>query len=180
MNVYVNRFERLAAVAAAMGRKLRKAGAALLLLALIAALVALWWLGPEWEFRRSHPLAPVAMRLAITIVLVVIPVIVWTWVTRARYRKLQAAQDRQKLRVDDPLRIYEDGQKRELDATLGLLRQNIGKGDWLYSLPRNVVLRKEDAGKTTFINRSKQSFALTRVVRAGQRGAPGDVPIAID
>ena len=180
MNVYVNRFERLMALASAAGRKLRNAGPVLLLLTLAAALVALWWLGPEWEIRRAHPLAQVSMRLAITIVLVIIPVIVWTWVTRARYRKLRTEQDRQKVRTDDPLRVYEDGQQRELDAVLELLRQNIGKGDWLYRLPWYVVLGQEDAGKTSFINRSNQSFALTRVVRAGHRGTPDDVPLSID
>ena len=180
MNAYVNRIERLMAVAQSVGRKLRRAGPALLLVALVAALVALWWLGPEWEWRRSHPLASLSARLAVTIVFVLIPVLAWTWVTRSRYRKLQADQARQQARTDDPLRVYDEGQKRELDATLALLRQNIGKGDWLYRLPWYVVLGQEDAGKTSFINRSNQSFALTRVVRADQRGAPDDVPFAID
>ena len=180
MNVYVKRIERLMAVASSAWRKLRRIGPALLLVALAAGLVALWWLGPEWEFRRKYPLAPLSVRLAITIIVVIVPVIVWTWVTRTRYRRLQAEQERHKIRVDDPLRVYEDGQERELDATLGLLKQNIGKGDWLYRLPWYVVLGQEDAGKTSFINRSNQSFALTRVVRAGQRSAPDDVPFAID
>jgi type VI secretion system protein ImpL len=180
MNAYVNRIERLMGAAQSVGRKLRKAGPALLLIALAAGLVALWWFGPEWEWQRSRPLASMSSRLAATIVLVLIPVLVWTWVIRSRYRKLQADQERLKTRTDDPLRIYDDGQKRELDATLGLLRQSIGKGDWLYRLPWYVVLGQEDAGKTSFINRSNQSFALTRVIRADQRGTPDDVPFAID
>ncbi|MEL1266387.1 type VI secretion system membrane subunit TssM [Pseudoxanthomonas putridarboris] len=181
MSVNLGWFNRGRSLWRMVTRHLKSSTPVLLLLALAFALVAIWWLGPQWEWRGEKPLAPLSMRLALSIFLVLIPVVIWAWVTRSRYRRLQEQQLRQEAAETDPLRVYEEAQERALDMSLDLLRQNLHSRDYLYKLPWYVVLGQENSGKTSFINRSNQSFALTSVSKASKRPSRQvESPLKID
>lgn len=181
MSVKLGGFNRVRTVWRAISRHLKNSAPVLLLLGLAVLMVAIWWLGPRWQWRGETPLSPLSVRLALSIFLVLIPVVAWAWVMRARYRRLQEEQQRREAAVADPLQGFEAAQERALDASLDMLRQNLHTRDYLYKLPWYVVIGPENAGKTSFINRSNQSFALTSVAKAGKRPSREiESPLKID
>lgn len=181
MSVNLSWFNRARSLWRPLGRHLKNSAPVLLLLGLALVMVAIWWLGPRWEWRGEQPLAPLPMRLALSVFLVLIPVVVWAWVNRVRYRRLEEQQRRQQAAVADPLRGFEEAQERALDASLDMLRQNLHSRDYLYKLPWYVVIGQENSGKTSFINRSNQSFSLTSVTKASKRPSREvESPLKID
>lgn len=140
----------------------------LLLLALIFALVAIWWLGPQWTWRGKQPLADLSVRVVLTILLLVLPIITWAFVLQRRNRKLEAEQQRAQSVQKNPALRFVHAQERALDQLLTVLRANLPKRQGLYRLPWYLVLGQQRAGKTSLINRSGQNFSLTGEIKAGR------------
>ncbi|CAI8748159.1 type VI secretion system membrane subunit TssM [Pseudomonas sp. IT-P291] len=149
------------------------------ILAMVVVLGWLWWLGPNWTWRDTQPLAPWPMRLAISVVLVVLPLLVWTWLVHRRQRRLQQERDQQAQRVQDPCLVYLQAQERSLQKNLARVRDN-HQGRSLHQIPWYLVLGEENAGKSSFISRSSQSFALTRTARSGAAQVAADPDLAFD
>lgn len=134
-------------------------GAALLL-------IGIWWLGPQWTWRDQQPLAPLSVRIALTLILLVIPIVIWGMTMSARYKKLDAERKIEEEIIRDPCLPFIRAQERLLDRNLNHLRENLQRSDYLYKLPWYLVLGQENSGKTSFINRSNQNFTLTSVAKA--------------
>ena len=49
------------------------------------------------------------------------------------------------------------------------LKNHLSNKDYIYQLPWYMVLGSDEAGKTSFINRSNQKFTLTAVERTSKR-----------
>ncbi|MDF3837583.1 hypothetical protein P3W85_32230, partial [Cupriavidus basilensis] len=81
-------------------------------------------------------------------------------------------------RKDDPCLRYVQAQERALDRSLATLRANLSGRNALYQLPWYLVLGQENAGKTSFINRSNQNFSLTGEIKAGSRRLLDDPDLA--
>lgn len=140
-----------------------------LLLILVLALAGIWWLGPQWTWGEHQPLAGLAARVLATLVLLVLPLLVWVSRLRQRNRTLEAdSHQEQSLQLDPCLR-YVQAQERDLDNSLSILQANLKGRNALYQLPWYLVLGQENAGKTSFVNRSSQSFSLTGEVKASSR-----------
>ncbi|MBI6563540.1 type VI secretion system membrane subunit TssM [Pseudomonas synxantha] len=139
----------------------------------------LWWQGPTWTWRDEQPLAPWPLRLAISVVLVVLPLLVWTWLVHRRQRRLQREREQQAQRVQDPCLVYLQAQERSLENNLARVRDN-HQGRSLHQIPWYLVLGEENAGKSSFISRSSQSFALTRTARSGAAQVAADPDLAFD
>ena len=134
-------------------------------LVLLAILV--WWLGPEWEFRGSKPLESLLARITATIVLLIIPLFLWTLSTRKKYQKLESERKYEEAVELDACIPYVQAQDRHMDESFATLKANSLSSDFLYTLPWYLVLGQENSGKTSLINRSNQSFTLTSVMKAG-------------
>ncbi|SAK75934.1 putative lipoprotein [Caballeronia pedi] len=158
----------------------RSAMPVLLLLGLLFLLVGIWWLGPQWTWRDTHPLASLPVRVLLTLVLLMVPIVTWALVLRHRNQRLEAEQRKKEASEKDARLRYVHAQERALDHSLETLRSNLTGRDTLYQLPWYLVLGQEGAGKTSFINRSGQSFSLTGVTKAGSRGASSDPELAYD
>ncbi|WP_339482721.1 MULTISPECIES: type VI secretion system membrane subunit TssM [unclassified Pseudomonas] len=139
----------------------------------------LWWQGPTWTWRDEQPLAPWPLRLAISVVLVVLPLLGWTWLVHRRQRRLRREREQQAQRVQDPCLVYLQAQERSLENNLARVRDN-HQGRRLHQIPWYLVLGEENAGKSSFISRSSQSFALTRTARSGVTQAAADPDLAFD
>ncbi|MGB8975079.1 MAG: hypothetical protein WCC62_21355, partial [Pseudomonas capeferrum] len=85
-----------------------------LLLAIGAALmlVAIWWLGPHWTWREQQPLASVAHRSLASLVLVLVPLVCWLVILRARFRRLQAEQALAMAAESDPALPFVHAQEK--------------------------------------------------------------------
>ncbi|WP_372437200.1 type VI secretion system membrane subunit TssM [Pseudomonas chlororaphis subsp. aureofaciens] len=140
-----------------------------LLLVLVLALTGVWWLGPQWNWGEYQPLAGVAARVLATIVLLIIPLLFWITRLRQRNRVLEAERSQEQEHQLDPCLRYVEAQERDLDRSLEVLQANLKGRNALYQLPWYLVLGQENAGKTSFVNRSGQSFSLTGEVKAGSR-----------
>lgn len=159
-------------------RQFRSAMPVLLLLGVAFLLVGIWWLGPEWSWKERKPLADLSTRVMLTVVVVLIPTLIWALVLRMR-NKVFEDERRQAQRIqEDPSLRFVQAQERALDRSLATLRENLGGRNALYQLPWYLVLGQENAGKTSFVNRSNQNFALTGVTRAGSRKRAEDPDLA--
>ncbi|WP_339532775.1 type VI secretion system membrane subunit TssM [Pseudomonas mucidolens] len=148
-------------------------------LAMAVTLGWLWWQGPGWTWRDEQPLALWPLRLAISVVLLVLPLLVWTGCVHRRQRRAQQAHQQQAQRVQDPCLAYLQAQERSLENHLGRVRDN-HQGRHLDQIPWYLVLGEEKAGKSSFISRSSQSFALTRTARSGAAQADLDPDLAFE
>jgi len=163
-------------------RWLRQGTPLLLIVGLVFLLIALWWLGPQWSWREYQPLASLTARVLATVVLLMLPLLAWALTLQRRNRRLEKERDQDAERERDPCLRYVQAQERALDRSLGILRANLDGRNALYQLPWYLVLGQENTGKTSFINRSNQSFSLTGEVKAGSgRGLDDpDLAYAVD
>lgn len=129
-------------------------------------LLAIWWLGPHWTWRGQHPLASVAHQSIASLLVVLLPLICWSIWLRSRFRRLQAQRQYDDAIETDASLPFVRAQEQALDRGLANYLDNAGGRRALYKLPWYLVLGEEDAGKTSFITGSDQSFSLTRISKA--------------
>lgn len=133
---------------------------------LILAVIAIWWLGPHWTFADRQPLASLTARVLLTIMLLVMPLLGWALHLRRRTRLLEAERAHAREVQDDPCLRFIEAQERDLDRNLALLQANLSGRNALYQMPWYLVLGQENSGKTSFVNRSSQSFSLSGEIKA--------------
>lgn len=143
----------------------------MLVLGLMFLLVAIWWLGPLWAWHDQYPLAGLPTRIGLTLGLLMVPIVVWALMLQARNRRLEAERQRVDAEQDDPALIHLRAQEKSLNANLTVLRTHLRGRLGIYQLPWYLVLGQEDAGKTSFVNRSGQNFSLTGEIKAGGHGS---------
>ncbi|MBN3824862.1 type VI secretion system membrane subunit TssM [Burkholderia sp. Ac-20384] len=139
------------------------------LLLLVLALTTIWWLGPKWNWGTYRPLGSITARMLATVVLLVLPLLLWALRLRKRTQRLEAERQQAEERQVDPCLRYIQAQEHDLDHSLATLQGNLGSRQALYQLPWYLVLGQENAGKTSFVNRSGQIFSLTGEMKAGSR-----------
>ena len=161
-------------------RQFNQAWPVLVLLGVMFLLVAIWWLGPQWTWRERQPLGELAMRVSASVVVMVVPLLIWAWRVRERYQRLQVERQHEAAVQADPCLPYIEAQERALDRSLGNLLNNMERRRSLYQLPWYLVLGEENAGKTSLITRSNQSFSLSHVTKAGVRAQEEQLAYPVD
>lgn len=161
-------------------RQFNQAWPVLVLLGVMFLLVAIWWLGPQWTWRERQPLAEWAMRVSASVAVIVVPLLIWAWRVRERYQRLQVERQHEAAVQADPCLPYIEAQERALDRSLGSLLNNMERRRSLYQLPWYLVLGEENAGKTSLITRSNQSFSLSHVTKAGVRAQEEQLAYPVD
>lgn len=144
---------------------LRSAGPVVLALALGLGLAATWWLGPRWQVDGEYPLASWQMRALVTLGVVLLLAMLWGWVLARKLRQVNLAKADEQRQVEDPILVYERRQQRLLDRGLAALQSNLPGRNGVYRLPWYLVMGLEEAGKTSLIQRSGQTYTLTNVTR---------------
>jgi len=144
---------------------LKNAAPVTLVLGVIALLVATWWLGPRWELNGEFPLAAWQMRALVTLGVVLVVAMVWGMMLARRLRKVNVRQAEAQKEQEDPILPMERKQQRLLDRQLAALKSNLPGRKGIYRLPWYLVMGLEDAGKTSLIQRSGQTYTLTNVTR---------------
>ncbi|MEQ5816054.1 type VI secretion system membrane subunit TssM [Marinobacter sp. NFXS11] len=144
---------------------LKNAAPVTLALGVIALLVATWWLGPRWELNGEFPLAAWQMRALVTLGVVLVVAMVWGMVLARRLRKVNVKQAEVQKEQEDPILPMERKQQRLLDRQLTALKSNLPGRKGIYRLPWYLVMGLEDAGKSSLIQRSGQTYTLTNVTR---------------
>ena len=142
----------------------------LLVLGTVLMLVAIWWLGPQWMWHEQHPLASMAHRSLASLVLVLVPMLCWLVVLRRRYVRLEAERKQAVAAELDSVLPLVQAQEKALDQGLSRFLDGAGGRRALYRLPWYLVIGDQHAGKTSFIDRTEQSFSLTRIDKAQARG----------
>lgn len=171
--------------------QLRSAALVLMLIGVLMLLAAIWWLGPHWVWQQHTPLVAWSARVLASVLVLLVPGVFWALLMHRRYRQLHAERQHAEAVAADPCLPYVEAQERALNNSLASLLNHAGGRRSLYQLPWYVVLGEENAGKTSFITRSSQKFALTRVTKPGraaqdeQRAYPvqwwiGDEALLID
>ncbi|WP_041342276.1 type VI secretion system membrane subunit TssM [Marinobacter similis] len=144
---------------------LRSAAPLALALGVIALLVATWWLGPSWPMNGEYPLAAWQMRALVTLGVILVVAMVWGFMLASRLRKVDSAKAEAEQELEDPILPYERRQQRLLDRQLASLKNNLPGRKGVYRLPWYLVMGLEDAGKSSLIQRSGQTYTLTNVTR---------------
>lgn len=143
----------------------RNAAPLALTLGVIALLVATWWLGPKWEIGGEFPLAAWQMRAMITLGVVLLVAMIWGTVLARRLGKVNASKAEEQQEQEDPVLPMERRQQRLLDRQLAALKSNLPGRRGVYRLPWYLLMGLEDAGKSSLIQRSGQTYTLTNVTR---------------
>ena len=146
-------------------------GALPLLLASGAVLlmIAIWWLGPQWTWRQQQPLESLASRSVVSLLIVLLPLLCWSMVLRARFRRLQAEQRESADADADPCLGYIRAQEHRLHQSLTAYLSRTKGPKALYRSPWYLVLGAEGAGKSTFIEQSTPHFSRMRLTRPPSR-----------
>ena len=106
--------------------------AVLVLLGVVFLLIAIWWLGPQWTWRERQPLGELAMRVSASVVVLVVPLLIWAWRVRNRYQRLQVERQHEAAVQADPcLRaamqaLREDAQRAVAEGVDGIIVSNHG------------------------------------------------------
>jgi len=152
----------------AMMRAIRSSIPVLLTLTVITLLVLLWWLGPKWQWGDSYPFESLTVRWLITMGLMVIIAMAAVVAMYQRNRALhQTLQKEEEERVD-PIKPILASMHRQYERVLQDLRLNIGKRNFVYTLPWYMVIGAENSGKTSLINRSGQHYVQTNYSKSKQ------------
>lgn len=148
-----------------------------LLLGLVAllSLTAIWWLGPHWIWREQQILGSVQNRVVASLLVVVAPLLCWAMMLRWRVRRLQSDHHYRAAVQDDPGLPLVHAQERALNRALANYLENAGGRRALYRLPWYMVLGAKNAGKTSFVTCSDQSFSLTRISKVQARSHQDEV-----
>ncbi|WP_072795708.1 type VI secretion system membrane subunit TssM [Marinobacter antarcticus] len=143
----------------------RNAAPVALALGLVALLVATWWLGPKWEVGGEFPLAAWQMRALVTLGVILLVAMTWGTILARRLGKVNADKAEEHKELEDPILPMERRQQRLLDRQLAALKNNLPGRRGVYHLPWYLVMGLENAGKTSLIQRSGQTYTLTNVTR---------------
>ncbi|MDI9243994.1 type VI secretion system membrane subunit TssM [Marinobacter sp. CHS3-4] len=144
---------------------LRSAMPITLALGVVALLVATWWLGPRLEIDGEYPLAAWQMRALVTLGVVLLMAMIWGVVLARKLKKVNVSKAEEKREEEDPILPLERRQQRMLDKRLAELKRNLPGRKGVYKLPWYLVMGLEDAGKSSLIQRSGQTYTLTNVTR---------------
>lgn len=144
---------------------IRTGGPIVMVFGLGLLLAATWWLGPQWDIGGEQPLASWQMRALVTLGVVLLMAIIWGWVLAHKLSKVNGSKADDKRQQEDPVLILERRQQRLLDRSLAALKDNLPGRNSVYRLPWYLVMGLEDAGKTSLIQRSGQTYTLTNVTR---------------
>lgn len=159
-------------------RQFKSATPVLLLLGVVFLLIGIWWLGPQWTWHERKPVAALPVRVLLTLILLLVPTLVWALVLYSHNMRFkEQARRAMNLEADPGLRFVQ-AQERALDQSLAVLKANLQGRQALYKLPWYLLLGQEGSGKTSFVNRSNQSFSLTSVTRAGSERIFDDPDLA--
>ncbi len=153
---------------------IRSAIPVLIALLVILVLVGIWLFGPKLELFEIKPLASIAMRWVASLVVILLVALVWGIKQFRNLSKMRELEEQEKRYQESPLQKIVDRQEDEFNQILEGMQSSLGVTNYLYKLPWYLVMGVETAGKTSLINRSQQSFALTAALKAnmGQRKNP--------
>jgi type VI secretion system protein ImpL len=146
-----------------------------IVLGLVVLMALTWWLGPRLEIGGVYPLAAWQTRALVSLGILLVLVVMWGMALARKLGKAKQVEAQQKKEEEDPILPMERRQQRLLDRQLASLKSNLPGRKGIYRLPWYLVMGLENAGKTSLIQRSGQTFTLTNVTRnnRGERNAFG-------
>lgn len=160
---------------------LRNSLPVLLTLGLILIFVGIWTYGTSWTFTGisnengwDYELAKqvgMGSRIIATVVVLLtlaIIAILKLQLKNARLNKEKNDLEKEQEEKDIILPYIKD-QDDSLELMSEALKNHLSNKDYIYQLPWYMVLGSDEAGKTSFINRSNQKFTLTAVERTSKR-----------
>ncbi len=160
-------------------KALRSSIPVLLTLTVITLLVLLWWLGPKWQYGDGYPLESLTVRWSITMGLFVVLAIAAVIAMYRRNRALQQEMKKEEEEKADPIKPILLAMRHQYERVLQELRLNIGKRNYVYTLPWYMVIGAENSGKTSLINRSGQNYIQTHYNKS-KRAKYENLPYKID
>ncbi|CAJ0569372.1 unnamed protein product, partial [Mesorhabditis spiculigera] len=155
----MNLWKVVSALVSAGQRRVNLGLPTLVALGVVIALTGIWWLGPRWVWGAHTPLADVSMRLSASVLVLFVPLLVWTLLVFRRQRQWRLEQQQTAARESDPDLKEVELQQLALDQSLAALRQKLGHGD-IYELPWYLVLGHRKSGKSSLIGSLQQEESL--------------------
>lgn len=132
----------------------------LLVMAWCAALIWVWWWGPEWVIGKQKPLATSLSRWLVTAILVLMAL---SWITvriMRRLQQLEQLQRQSRQEVKDPVNADVNFQQRYLSHWLLHLERHLNSRRYLYQLPWYLVIGGKNSGKSTLLQEGQKLAPL--------------------
>lgn len=156
-----------------VARHFRSATPVLLGLAVALALLGIWWLGPHWDWRGERPLAESSTRVLASVVLLVVPLVLWSLSLRRRHALLQEEREHVARLVADPTLKYVQAQDHFLRRLLASLLEHTGGRRSLYRLPWYLMLGESSSGKTKLLAQNEMGFPLSELAQTNELQSQG-------
>ncbi|WGE70108.1 type VI secretion system membrane subunit TssM [Actinobacillus equuli subsp. haemolyticus] len=160
---------------------LRNSFPVLFVLGLILLFVGIWTYGTSWSFSGpsnengwDYELAKqVGMGSRIIATVVVLLSLAIVVILKLQLRNVRLHKEKNELEKEqeerDIILPYIKDQDDSLELMAESLKVHLPNKDYIYHLPWYMVIGSNEAGKTSFINRSNQKFTLTAVERTSKR-----------
>ncbi|NHB97796.1 type VI secretion system membrane subunit TssM [Photorhabdus stackebrandtii] len=133
-----------------------------LILALLPciALIWIWWWGPGWQFRQTHPLENLSARWLATVIIILLALgFIGTKIWR-RLRQLEKLKLDVELKEIDPVLADITHQDSYLNHWKEQLQRHLGTWHYLYQRPWYLMLGNTGSGKTALI---QEGYKLTDI-----------------
>lgn len=160
---------------------LKNSAPVLFALCLIITFVGIWTYGTSWSFTGlsnkngfDYEIAKnfgLGSRILVSVVVLLILAVVM--ILRLQFKNIKLNKEKGNLEKQqeeqDAVLPYIKDQEDSLQLMATALKEHISDKNYIYQLPWYMVIGCNDAGKTSFINRSNQKFTLTAVERTSKR-----------
>lgn len=160
---------------------LRNSFPVLFVLGLILLFVGIWTYGISWNFSGlsnengwDYELAKqVGMESRIIATVIVLLSLAIIAILKLQLKNVRLHKEKNELEKEqeekDIILPYIKDQDDTLELMAESLKAHLSNKDYIYQLPWYMVIGSNEAGKTSFINRSNQKFTLTAVERTSKR-----------
>ncbi|BFM48458.1 type VI secretion system membrane subunit TssM [Marinomonas sp. THO17] len=149
-----------------LGSSFKMALPFLVILVVVLINIAIWWMGPWLEVNGEYPLVSVMTRLVIMGLFSLSCCTIWGLVQWRKFLKFKAEIEHQEVLKEDPVQAAIENQENDLNTVILSLKESLNKRNYLYTLPWYLVMGLENAGKTSLINRSGQSYSFSTVLKS--------------
>ncbi|WPO98780.1 type VI secretion system membrane subunit TssM [Pseudomonas sp. HR96] len=149
-------------------RQFRSAMPVLLGLAVALALLGIWWLGPHWQWRDERPLAELSMRMLASVLVLMVPLLLWSLSLRHRHAQLHRERERAAAVVADPGLAHVNEQEHFLGRQLQRLLEHLGGRRSLHRLPWYLMLGESNSGKSALVALGASGLPFTEHVAADE------------
>jgi type VI secretion system protein ImpL len=158
-------FQKIWSVLKKLLPDVKAAAPTLIFLSFVLINIIIWWFGAELPYGEQRPLASSIARIMTMVMFTLSCFSLWGFLQWRRLQSIETQQQHEEKLQQDPIKRMEERQEMKFNDIMQEMKHSLNKSNYLYTLPWYLVMGLENAGKTSLINRSGQTFAFSSNMR---------------